>query len=186
MTKLTLSSRPASLTRCAGDFHLFGRDVERGHLCPGTRQHDGQRPPAAADLQHAHARFELQLGNDVDELVDLRLFQALMLIVIERAGIVQPLIKKQPVELGRQVVMAAGLLFGVATELACWRRRSASSKAAARVSATGTGSGARLTENSCQEGGRPNRLQRSGAVHIGFSGGKFGVEEQLARSALAS
>src|ERR1700721_3147294 len=69
--------------------------------------------PAGADLGDGHAWLQLQLGGSVDQLVALRLFQRFMFGVAKiGAGILHLIVEEQAVEVGRDVVMVAGMSGG--------------------------------------------------------------------------
>ena len=61
--------------------------------------------PAAADVEHAHARLEAELGGDMRLLLRLRLFQRVVGRAEIGAGILPVGIKEQIVERAGQVVV---------------------------------------------------------------------------------
>ena len=85
---------------------LHRHHARAGGLCDV----DGQRPPARADLGHGHAGSQAQLGGRADELAPLRLLQRVPRRVVEDgAGVVEAVVEEQAVEVGREVVMVAGV-----------------------------------------------------------------------------
>jgi hypothetical protein len=71
---------------------------------------DGEGAPARADLGHRHAGLEAQLGRRADELAPLRVFERVPLRVFEDgAGVVQPVVEEEAVEIGREVVVVSGV-----------------------------------------------------------------------------
>jgi hypothetical protein len=71
-----LSDRPAFSARSRRQGQLLGRQGDPGHLRPVVgRQGQGHAAPARADVQHLHARRDVQLGADMGLLGDLGFFQ---------------------------------------------------------------------------------------------------------------
>ena len=91
------------------DTDLLGRDVDRDDTGPGRlRDVDRERAPARADLGHAHPGLQAELGGRAHEFVALGLLERLVFGIQEHAaGIVEPFVQEEPVEVGREVVVPA-------------------------------------------------------------------------------
>ena len=166
----------------ARDTELLGRDVDRGHPRPGCGGDvDGEGAPAGADLGHRHAGRRPQLGCRTLQLLQLRLFQCIGGRVFEdRAGIVQAVVEEQPIELGRDVVMVAGVgrrdRRGIRLVPA---PRGAPQPSQQRLTGMRREAAAIDREQLHEAADIRAVLECECAVHVGFAGVQLGVQEQL-------
>ena len=111
LAKLDAIGNAGGLGIRARDLDLLGRNIDRGDMGAGfARQMNGEAAPAGADLGDGHAGLQLQLAGGVDQLVALRLFERVVLGVAKiGAGILHLVVEEQAIELGRDVVVMAGL-----------------------------------------------------------------------------
>src|SRR5215212_9363022 len=95
----------------ARHFDLLWRNVNGGNLRAGlTREMNCETAPARADLGDGHVRLKLQLAGGVDQLVQLRLFQGILLGIEKiSARILHLIVQKQAIEIGREVVVMASM-----------------------------------------------------------------------------
>ena len=67
---------------------------------------DGEAAPSGADLDHAHAGFEIQLCGGVNEFVVLCLFQRIALGIAKLgAGILHVVVEEEPIQFSRHIVV---------------------------------------------------------------------------------
>ena len=99
-----------------GEFDLVGGERDAEHVDVVMAVEVEREPaPAAADVEHLHARLEIELGGDVRLLVELRLLEAVRGVAEIGAGILAVLVEEQLVEPAGEVV---GML-GIAPRAAC-------------------------------------------------------------------
>src|SRR5436190_7531469 len=68
---------------------------------------DGEASPAAADVEHAHSRLELELAADELELRSLRVLERLRSLLEQGAAVGHRLVEEESEELVRDVVVVA-------------------------------------------------------------------------------
>ena len=95
---------------------LFLREGDAGHVDSAVAmQVERHAAPAAADVQHFHAGFQVQLGGDMRLLVLLRLFQADARLIVHigeiGAAILAVAIEEERVERARQIIMMRDIGF---------------------------------------------------------------------------
>src|SRR5450631_2504179 len=90
---------------------LLWRNVDRGNMgACFARKMDRKATPAGDDLGNGHAGLQLQLTGGMYQFIVLRLFECVMLGLAKiSAGILHLIIEKQPIKLGRNVVMVTGV-----------------------------------------------------------------------------
>ena len=93
-----------------GEGDLVGRERDAEHVdVVMAVQVEREPAPAAADVEHLHARLEVQLAGDVRLLVELGLLEAVRGVEIVGAGILPVLVEEQLVEPPGQVVGVLGV-----------------------------------------------------------------------------
>jgi hypothetical protein len=107
---LTRSDDAGSRRALVGEFDLVGRERDAEHVdVVMAVQIEREAAPAAADVEHLHARLEVQLGGDVRLLVELGLLEAVRRVAIIGAGILPVLVEEQLVEPPGEVVGMLGI-----------------------------------------------------------------------------
>ena len=88
------------------DLELFLRQGHTEHVDTAGAVEIKRHPtPAAADVQHALAGFQVKLGGDMRLLVNLRLFQTVRRIGEVGAAILHVGIEEEPVEIIAEIIM---------------------------------------------------------------------------------
>jgi hypothetical protein len=101
------SNGPATLVG-EGDLVRRQRDADHIDIIVAVKI-EREAAPAAADIEHPHARLEVQLGGDMRLLVELRLLEAVAGGAIVSAGILPVLVEEQFIEAPRQIVGVLGI-----------------------------------------------------------------------------
>ena len=145
-----------------------------------ARKMNGEAAPAGADLGDGHAGLERELAGGVDQLVALRLFQRVMLGIAKiSAGILHLIVEKQPIEFGRDVVVVAGMRSREPDRIGLMPAAQASPHPPHQpLRAVRIKPGAIDREQQQKIVDCRAVLQRQRAVHIGFGGIQFRIEEQ--------
>src|SRR5579872_181562 len=146
-----------------------------------ARQMNRKTAPAGADLRNRHSVLQLELAGGVDQLVALRLFERFMLGVAEiRTGILHLIVEKQAIEFGRDVVVMAGVSGGAPDRVGLMpAAQGAPNTPHQLLRAVGIKPGAVYREQQQEIVDRGAVLERQRAIHIGFRGAQFRIDEKL-------
>ena len=142
------------------------------------RQIEREPAPAAADVQHPHARLDQQLGGDVPLLVQLCRLQVEVRLGEVGAGVLPVAIEEQVVQLAGQIVMVRDVAPRARHRIELARAAQQTMEAAERALERALPDDREVAADEVEKVVERGVLDRQRAVHVRLAGAQFGVERE--------